>query len=381
MSSVSNSAEDRSVEDEGEAVGESDPVSTFVTAFRKGQKLEGFFATTALVEAHNPDHVESLIKLLLDRGEHPDVRWHSADVLGKLGDGRAMQPLLAVLEEGRETEHEQDDFGWSLRLITVSALGELRDPRAVDSLLLALDDQDVTIRSYAAQSLGKLGQVAIEPVLVLLKDNAQSLSTRFVAAAALTRLKGSTEEGVEASEIAYLFGPRDCTPEWIGAFLLDDDHNQFWLHDGTSPFDVEYNDSGPLFLEGGYDRPAAFGRRLLCICTHTYGIVPTIIEVHGTAPPLDLAEWDSVVEGNIEVPSGHLALMDSILTPDPQPFTIKLVPGTYRVRAYSNSDPLHFGDPKAGEFWRIALWPDAYSPMKVYVAGGSQSNQVPSMLS
>ena len=75
------------------------------------------------------------------------VRRNSAKALGKIGDGRAVEPLIKAL--GGE-----DRRG---RSAVAEALGAIGDTRAVEPLIGLLEDEDKWVRKYAKESLKKLG--------------------------------------------------------------------------------------------------------------------------------------------------------------------------------------------------------------------------------
>lgn len=87
--------------------------------------------------------VESIIKAL--KQEDIDLRWGLAKVLGNIGDSRAVEPLIEVLKD--ENEDEQ-----VLREAAI-ALGKLGDARAVDPLTEVLKDEDADVREAAEEAL------------------------------------------------------------------------------------------------------------------------------------------------------------------------------------------------------------------------------------
>ncbi|GBE15322.1 MAG TPA: HEAT repeat domain-containing protein [Proteobacteria bacterium] len=66
--------------------------------------------------------------------------------LGRIGDPRALQPLLEDLS----------DDTWSVRRQAAQALGNLEDAGAVPALRLTLDDPEPVVREWAARSLETL---------------------------------------------------------------------------------------------------------------------------------------------------------------------------------------------------------------------------------
>jgi HEAT repeat protein len=88
------------------------------------------------------------------------VRAEAAGVLGRIGDARAVEPLIAVLKQDNRT----------VRYCACQALGKLGDARAVEPLIAALKDDDLWMRHVACEALGKLGDArAVEPLIAGLK--------------------------------------------------------------------------------------------------------------------------------------------------------------------------------------------------------------------
>lgn len=107
------------------------------------------YATRSLIK-HNRAAVPPLIAYLETappRGEGGAVR-----ALGDIGDGRALEALLARVS------------GPS-RLDVLLALGKLKDPRAEAALIGGLSDANWQVRMNAAMALGPLGGAAAVPPL------------------------------------------------------------------------------------------------------------------------------------------------------------------------------------------------------------------------
>ena len=75
------------------------------------------------------------------------------------------------------------DTRWEARLYTVQALGNTKDPRAVEPLLHVLKDEDADVRASAAEALGNIGDArAIKPLVSTLKDEYYSVRSAVVGA-------------------------------------------------------------------------------------------------------------------------------------------------------------------------------------------------------
>ena len=98
---------------------------------------------------------------------YPPTRRDAAESLGKIGDPRAFEPLLETLADS-ESE---------VRREAASSLGDLGDPRAVEPLVETLGDSESEVRRQAASSLGDLGdRRAVEPLIKTLADRSSKVS-------------------------------------------------------------------------------------------------------------------------------------------------------------------------------------------------------------
>lgn len=95
----------------------------------------------------------------------------AAEALGKIGDHRAVNPLILQLDPKKKdnlTEVLRGDR--SPRLASAEALGRIGDKKAVAALIMALEDQSKPLREIAAVVLGDIGdQRAVEPLLKVLQ--------------------------------------------------------------------------------------------------------------------------------------------------------------------------------------------------------------------
>ncbi|QQS30771.1 MAG: HEAT repeat domain-containing protein [Sphingobacteriales bacterium] len=108
--------------------------------------------------------VEPLISVLND--VFIDVRYNAVKYLGKLGDVRAVVPLLTLLQD-KVTE---------VRIQAIIALGNLGDSRATAPLIPFLGNSMIDIRNYTAIALGNLADThAVGPLIRTLSDKAQKV--------------------------------------------------------------------------------------------------------------------------------------------------------------------------------------------------------------
>jgi HEAT repeat protein len=116
--------------------------------------------------------VQPLITALKDAD--PEMRRQAARTLGMMGDRRAVEPLIAILEDDR------------IRGAAADALGCLGDKRAVEPLIAIIGSEDrVAFRSDCVRALGAIGDKrALVPLISMVKGQRDDL-TRGIAAAAL----------------------------------------------------------------------------------------------------------------------------------------------------------------------------------------------------
>ena len=70
-----------------------------------------------------------------------------------------------------------------LRMCSVWTLGKVKDSRAVDALIKALNHKDFGVRVGAADALGEMKELkAIEPLITALKDNEEEIRDSFANA-------------------------------------------------------------------------------------------------------------------------------------------------------------------------------------------------------
>lgn len=93
------------------------------------------------------------------------VRTYVAHTLGHLGDVRAVGPLTELLTHAT---HSKPDVFANVGEAASTALGRIGDPRAVDALILALDDPYV--QNSAAGALNRLGdRRAVQPLIAAVR--------------------------------------------------------------------------------------------------------------------------------------------------------------------------------------------------------------------
>ena len=118
----------------------------------------------ALVKIGAPA-VDHLLKGL--GGDNRNIRESAAKTLGEMKDLRAVEPLIKAL-------NDSDCNGYhNVRISAANSLGTLKDPRAVEPLIKLLkNDKNSDVREAAADALGWIGNPrAIEPLIQALSED------------------------------------------------------------------------------------------------------------------------------------------------------------------------------------------------------------------
>jgi HEAT repeat protein len=96
--------------------------------------------------------VRALILTVKNENEDLIARGRAALMLGKLRDVRAVEPLIQAL----------DAPGYKTPIFAAEALGKIGDPRAVQPLLAATNSNNDSLREAAMAALKRLGHKATE---------------------------------------------------------------------------------------------------------------------------------------------------------------------------------------------------------------------------
>ncbi|MBL7081321.1 MAG: HEAT repeat domain-containing protein [Candidatus Omnitrophica bacterium] len=219
-------------------LGNSSAVESLIPLLEDEAPLVRKNTACALAKIGDSQAVEPLITALKD--EDSKVRIESAYALGQIGDNRALKPLVSALEDEKSAVRKKviisalSEFGkpalepiigclkeedWNVRNYTAGILGEFKEPRAVEALIeimerecnFILSNKDRLLISEvdlknpaklkefekvsgrhaviwsAAITLSRIGELAVEPLVVCLSDERTELQA--AAARALGEIK------------------------------------------------------------------------------------------------------------------------------------------------------------------------------------------------
>lgn len=113
--------------------------------------------------------IAGLIKAL-DYEKDTFVQKKAAEALGKIGDARAVEPLIKALMREDEKGIKYDQNWKYVRLEAAEALGKIGDARAVNPLIQALESLGFwDILKKVRTALVRIGEPAVEPLIQALK--------------------------------------------------------------------------------------------------------------------------------------------------------------------------------------------------------------------
>jgi HEAT repeat protein len=114
------------------------------------------------------------------KSDHPSVQLFCIEMLGRLGDVRAVQTLIEYINYAVP----------AIQMVSLEAFGRIGDARAVPVVLTFLESKEERIRMTAARALGSLGSPATVDALnkLLLHD---TIAVRLAAAEALSKIGGA----------------------------------------------------------------------------------------------------------------------------------------------------------------------------------------------
>jgi len=134
----------------------------------------GLFGPPNINKMEAKRDVEGLIKALRYRRDKKDEYRHvaqaAAEALGKIGDVRAIEPLIAALK----------DIDSSVCEAAAKSLGKIGDVRAIEPLIAALEVRHLDVEACVA--LRAIGAPAVEPLITALKHNNDHVRILVVSA-------------------------------------------------------------------------------------------------------------------------------------------------------------------------------------------------------
>ncbi len=147
----------------------------------------------ALVHVLGATAKKVAVDAMLEELKHPSyvVRRRAAESLGGFKERKAVDPLIAILENRDEMK--------SIRAAAAFSLGALKDERASVPLLTALEDENAEIRLQAVAALGKLKDAkAISKLIAMVENPLETDAVRNTAVAVLGNIGNTSNTEIEA---------------------------------------------------------------------------------------------------------------------------------------------------------------------------------------
>lgn len=255
-------------------------------------------AAAALAGAENRTCVISLMHALEDT--HENVREAAARSLGRIGDGRAADALIAVLhrKDAPQPTHSGGLQGIEThgdRCAAAEALGKLRDARAVNALGQNLGRTGLDAAKACARALAQIGgdQVTLALQAALTDKNRQK---RRLAAEALGCLGdkaaiphlvlalSDSGEGASAAVALLALGWRPKTDGDVVRLLIAERRKDMLL--------AIWPDTKKVLLVDARSQDVACARNAACalISLGQQEVLPQLVEMLGQRRSVDLAE-------------------------------------------------------------------------------------------
>ena len=156
-------------------------VPTLGKALQDADPVVASAAAAGLGKAKARSAVRPLLMVLLHNS--PRLRSASAEAVGRIDDARAVRPLLKVLASDDVIEVRQQ---------AAKALGTLKDRRAVPELVTALDAPEASLRVFAVDALGDIGDTSVVARLCRMLTSKENPGVRESSVVALGKLKDPT---------------------------------------------------------------------------------------------------------------------------------------------------------------------------------------------
>lgn len=135
-------------------------------------------AVNVLASLNTPAAREALLQLAQRSVQHGEEKHYAIKALGRLGEARAVDPLLYIVRYGRSAE----------TACAVDALGRIGDPRAVLPLL-ELRAYSKTEEVRILQALLQIGGSAVESLATVLRASRYADETKARAIRALAKIR------------------------------------------------------------------------------------------------------------------------------------------------------------------------------------------------
>lgn len=151
-------------------------------------KVKAYLALNAVPEKEK----KKLVQLTINLMKKSDTEGTKEFTIGLLGKLKAKEALPELIKLSKDTNFKR-------RYVIFSALGEIQDETAVDSIIDALKDSNTDVKKYAARALIKIGPKAIPRMIERFKTS--DLETQGYLIRAFGELRNNQSEDVLISSL------------------------------------------------------------------------------------------------------------------------------------------------------------------------------------
>ena len=161
--------------------GKEDVLKYLLKAIKSKDNRDRYDAGWALAEL-GKDEPNTIVPELIDLLDHKrmETRLNAVVALGEIGNERAVEPLVQLINSGSE-EKESDREKPEVRRLAVEALRKIGSPKAVDELVKILENRGSSMRVDAIEALSSIGNEMAVPSLleVLGEKGSRQLQVTF----------------------------------------------------------------------------------------------------------------------------------------------------------------------------------------------------------
>jgi HEAT repeat protein len=205
-------------------------------------------AAKELADLADPSTLEALLRACGD--DYWSVRLHAGWGVARIGGAKAIEAVVTLFNDpitevrdgavaamahmgkptGERLISALKDARWRVREHAAKACGEIKEPRAVDALMVACRDRDGAVKSAAAEALGKIADPKAVPALVkLFKDSSKIV--RETAGTALVYIGQPAVDTLIATLKDPDFVVRCHAARALGGMTSDYQYGRAWVKD------------------------------------------------------------------------------------------------------------------------------------------------------
>ncbi|HLE86056.1 MAG TPA: HEAT repeat domain-containing protein [Candidatus Brocadiaceae bacterium] len=159
-----------------------------ITAIKNKDVTVAEIAVVALGNIRTPRAIEALIAVINDLSSNYAARRSAADTLGKMGEVKAIEPLLIAMKDKEEYVVVKDAIVEALSKIARSVEEPLRT-KLVNDLIANLIDKDTSTKIRMVKILGMIGDKKAREPLIKLSESDPDSNVRVAVQESLEKIR------------------------------------------------------------------------------------------------------------------------------------------------------------------------------------------------